>query len=131
MTINRYEFGTGRRKTAIAQARLVAGSGRIFIKNAGKDVEIKDEATLEKIKKPLSAISKEKEYDVTLIYRGGGFSSQKDAALLAIARTLSKINPEWELILSKEGYLTRDPREKERKKPGLKRARRAPQWAKR
>jgi len=126
--MNKYFFGTGRRKTSIVQVRIFDGSGKLTYKNGD---EIKSVQLIESILKPFSLVSKENKYDVSVALMGGGFSSQRDAALLAVSRALSKTDPEIEKMLKKEGYLTRDSREKERKKPGLKRARRAPQWAKR
>lgn len=128
MAMGKYFFGTGRRKTAIAQVRLINGSGKVKYID-GSDV--KDELLIKYLKKPLLLVSCENQYDITVSLSGGGLSSQGGAALLAVSRALAKIDPEAEKTLKKEDYLTRDPREKERKKPGLKRARRAPQWAKR
>jgi len=123
----KYSFGTGRRKSAIVQARVFRGSGKISFTN-NKTV---NPLIIEKIKEVLTLVSKEKEFDITLIVRGGGEKSQSEASKLAVARAVSKIDPGMEKTIKKEGFLTRDPREKERKKPGLKRARRAPQWQKR
>lgn len=125
-----YFFGTGRRKTSIAQVRVFKGTGKFTLADK-ENVEIKDEKFIKRVSKPLELVSVAKDYDVSLILKGGGKFSQQDAVLLGIARALSKIKPEYETTLKKEGLLTRDPREKERKKPGLKRARRAPQWSKR
>lgn len=123
-----YSFGTGRRKTSIAQVRIFKGTGKVL---STDQKEISSTAFVGHIKKPLELLSQENSYDVTVKLSGGGFASQQDAAQLAIARALSRIDKGFESTLKKEGYLTRDSREKERKKPGLKRARRAPQWAKR
>ncbi len=128
MVTVKYFFGTGRRKTAIAQVRLFAGSGKV--KYADQS-DVKDELLMEHAKKPLLLVSLDNKYDITVSLSGGGLSSQRGATLLAVSRALAKVDPEIEKTLKKEDYLTRDPREKERKKPGLKRARRAPQWAKR
>lgn len=125
--MTKYTFGTGRRKSAIVQVRLFKGSGKITLQN-NKPVGL---LISEKIGGVLSLVSKEKEFDITLIANGGGEMSQAEASKLAVARAISKIDPEAEKTMKKEGMLTRDPREKERKKPGLKRARRAPQWSKR
>lgn len=123
----KYTFGTGRRKSAIAQVRVLKGSGKIAMQN-GKPVS---PLIVEKIAEVLSLVSKEKSFDITIITNGGGEKSQAEASRLAVSRAISKIDPDAEKTMKKEGFLTRDPREKERKKPGLKRARRAPQWAKR
>jgi small subunit ribosomal protein S9 len=126
--MEKYYFGTGRRKTSIAQVRLSRGSGKVM---DSKGVKIQNEKFISEITKPLGLFSKEAEFDITIKKSGGGFSSQTGATQLAVARALSKLDEESEKTLKKEGFLTRDSREKERKKPGLRRARRAPQWAKR
>lgn len=126
--MNKYNFGTGRRKSAIAQARITKGSGKVTINSKESlmtDLEFKDALY------PFFTLSMEKAYDLSVIVKGGGVESQKDAIKLAVSRALAKENNEFEIQLKKESLLSRDPREKERKKPGLKRARRAPQWAKR
>lgn len=125
----KYVFGTGRRKTAVAQVRVYSkGSGKIT-RSDGK--EINNTSFLEVIRQPLELLGKVKDFDITLILKGGGINSQAEASRLGVARALSKINEDYEKAMKKEGYLTRDPRMKERKKPGLKGARRAPQWQKR
>ncbi|MDH4358559.1 MAG: 30S ribosomal protein S9 [Candidatus Berkelbacteria bacterium] len=124
--MEKYYFGIGRRKTAVAQARIKKGSGLIEVKG-GKI----DEKHFDEIKKPFDLLDQSKNFDVTLVLKGGGKISQKEAAILGIARALSKINQDFEKNLKKQGLMTRDARKKERKKPGLKRARRAPQWQKR
>jgi small subunit ribosomal protein S9 len=124
-----YHFGTGRRKSAVAQVRIAPGSGKISnVKKADYKLSAKDEAA---IKEPLILLSQENKFDISYIVNGGGVSSQIDAIKLGLARALSKSGDEIEKTLKKSSFLSRDPREKERKKPGLKRARRAPQWAKR
>jgi len=119
--------GTGRRKSAIARATLKPGTGKITLTNW---VELNDDAKKHVIA-PLKLASLQDKFDVAITVSGGGVQSRLDAIRLAIARALIKHDPELKTILRKSGYMTRDPREKERKKPGLKRARRAPQWAKR
>lgn len=126
--MEKYYFGIGRRKSAIAKVRIFKGSGKVV--NAD-GAEIADKRFTEGTKKPLQLVSEDAKYDISVSLSGGGYSSQTDAAALGVARALSKVSEEFEKTLKKEGLLTRDPREKERKKPGLKRARRAPQWAKR
>jgi small subunit ribosomal protein S9 len=123
-----YFFGTGRRKTSIAQVRIFKGEGKIKYTDEKKEI---DDILTEEVRKPLKAISKEKNFDITLKISGGGRISQAHAAKLGVSRALLKAEPESEKTLKKAGFLTRDSREKERKKPGLRRARRAPQWAKR
>jgi len=124
-----YYFGTGRRKTAIAQVRLVSGTGK-FIDIKKPDANFSQEYISEAIE-PLALLSLQKKYDVNFIVSGGGRKSHLGAIKLGIARALAKTSEEAEKTLKKVNLLSRDPREKERKKPGLKRARRAPQWAKR
>ena len=126
--MNKYYAGTGRRKTAIVQARISEGKGIVKSTN-GK--EIIDEKFLEKALMPIREVADPNKYDLTFKMSGGGISSRREASLLAVAKAISKIDEGFEKTLKKQGFLTRDSREKERKKPGLKRARRAPQWAKR
>jgi len=123
-----YYFGTGRRKTAIAQVRIFKGTGKIIDKEGS---EVASSAIKNETDKLFGLLSIKDKYDISLILTGGGFSAQAEAVRLGLARALIKANDEYAKVLKKEGFLTRDPREKERKKPGLKRARRAPQWAKR
>lgn len=126
--MNKYNFGTGRRKSAVAQARIMKGNGKVVINS--KEYSINDPDFRDALH-PFFTLSVEKSFDLSIIVKGGGVESQKDAIKLAVSRALAKENKEFEIQLKKESLLSRDPREKERKKPGLKRARRAPQWAKR
>lgn len=123
-----YFFGTGRRKTSIAQARVFVGTGKVFEKYTEKAPNIN---VINEINRVIELLGLKDKYDISLILKGGGVFSQSDAARLALSRAFSKIDAQYETTLKKEGFLTRDSREKERKKPGLRRARRAPQWAKR
>ena len=125
-------WGTGRRKKAIARVRLVpAGSGAIVI----NDRTLEDYfpmGTLQYIvKQPLKEVEAEGKYDVLVNVVGGGFTGQAGAIKLGIARALVEAEPNTRPALKKAGFLTRDPRAKERKKYGLKKARRAPQFSKR
>ena len=122
-----YFFGTGRRKTAIAQVRLQPGTGKVVLADKKGPTNSLIEATL----KPLKLLSVEKKYDLSVKLSGGGIQARLEAAQLGVCRALEKADQSFAKSLHKEGFLTRDPREKERKKPGLKRARRAPQWQKR
>ena len=122
----------GRRKSAVARLRFVKnGSGKFTIN--GK--EYKDYFTFslwqEIVTEPLPLVGLNNNTDISLKVSGGGLPAQAVAVRLALARALVIHNADWRPTLRKMGYLTRDPREKERKKPGLKRARRAPQWQKR
>ncbi len=123
-----YFFGTGRRKTAIAQVRIFKGSGKVIFADG---TEVTSAEIIKETSQPFEIVSQQGKFDISLVLKGGGFSSQAEAAKLGVARALSKIDESFEKTLKKEGLLTRDPREKERKKPGLKRARKSPQWAKR
>ena len=124
-------LGTGRRKSSIARVRLVEGKGNITIN--GKDInEYFGEETLRVIvKQPLTATNTLAKYDVIVKVQGGGFSGQAGAVRHGIARALNEANEEYRPILKSNGFLTRDPRMKERKKYGLKKARKAPQFSKR
>jgi len=125
-TKSKYIECIGRRKRAIARVRLAQkGSGKFVINE--KEINIADPVWLE----PLKLVGLEGKFDFSIHVNGGGFNSQKDAIKLGISRALIEVDPELRPALRKSDYLKRDPREKERKKPGLRRARRAPQWAKR
>ena len=125
-------LGTGRRKSSIARVRLTDGTGKITVN--GKDLnEYFGEETLRVIvKQPLTVTNTEGKYDVVAKVVGGGFSGQAGAVRHGIARALNEANrEEYRPVLKQNGLLTRDPREKERKKYGLKKARKAPQFSKR
>ena len=124
-------LGTGRRKSSIARVRLVEGKGNITVN--GKDInEYFGEETLRVIvKQPLTVTNTLSKYDVIAKVQGGGFSGQAGAVRHGIARALNEANAEYRTVLKSNGFLTRDPRMKERKKYGLKKARKAPQFSKR
>ncbi len=115
----------GRRKTAIANVKITSGTGKVTI----NDKEIANPSRI--YMDPLKVTGNDKKFDIFARIHGGGLVAQEGAIRLAIARALDKLNPDLHKTLKVEGFLTRDPRMKERKKPGLKGARRAPQWAKR
>ena len=123
--------GTGRRKSSIARVRLVEGSGKITIN--GKDIdEFFGLETLKVIvRQPLTVTNTTDKYDVICSVQGGGFTGQAGAIRHGIARALNEANSEYRPALKTNGFLTRDPRMKERKKYGLKKARKAPQFSKR
>ena len=125
-------WGTGRRKSAVARVRLIpGGNGAITINGRSID-EYCDLDTLKLIiRQPLVLTETESKYDVFVNVNGGGFTGQAGAIRHGIARALLLAEPETRATLKKEGFLTRDPRMKERKKYGLKKARRAPQFSKR
>ena len=124
-------YGTGRRKSSIARVRLVEGSGKITIN--GKDIdEFFGLETLKVIvRQPLTVTNTSAKYDVIATVKGGGFTGQAGAIRHGIARALNEANTEYRPALKQNGFLTRDPRMKERKKYGLKKARKAPQFSKR
>lgn len=124
-------MGTGRRKSSIARVRLVEGTGKITIN--GKDIEeFFDLETLKVIvRQPLTVTNTLSKYDVICSVQGGGVSGQAGAIRHGIARALNEANSEYRPALKSNGFLTRDPRMKERKKYGLKKARKAPQFSKR
>ena len=123
--------GTGRRKSSIARVRLVEGSGKITIN--GKDIdEFFGLETLKVIvRQPLTVTNTTDKYDVICSVQGGGFTGQAGAIRHGISRALLEANGEFRPALKTNGFLTRDPRMKERKKYGLKKARKAPQFSKR
>lgn len=127
-----YYEAVGRRKTASARVRLhPGGSGNLIINDKPGQEYLPRYGDYDKMMAPLRAVGQERAYNVTVQVSGGGVTGQTDAILLGIARALLKVNPEFRNALREGGYLTRDPRAKERKKPGLKRARKAPTYTKR
>jgi len=132
MTEKRYYQGTGRRKTAVARVRLFAGSGDFIVNGKGL-VEYfgAREFFARELARPLELTGNATSFNVLAKVRGGGMSGQVSAVRHGIARALLDLNADLRPVLKKAGLLTRDPRMKERKKPGLKRARKAPQYTKR
>lgn len=126
----KYHYGLGRRKTAIAKVRLYKGKGLLVV-NGRENYFGGLENLVKKINSPLATTGHQGKFDVSAKVSGGGVSSQADAILLGVARALMAKEAELKPTLRKSGYLTRDPRIKERKKPGLRRARKAPQFSKR
>jgi small subunit ribosomal protein S9 len=128
-----YYYGMGRRKTAVARVRLFPnGSGNVTVN--GREVRHyfgNRDALTATLLAPLRLLELANSYDITVRVIGGGVSGQAGAIRHAVARALLRVNPDWKNPLRKAGFLTRDPRMKERKKPGLKRARKAPQYTKR
>ena len=125
-------WGTGRRKTAVARVRLLPnGNGTIIINGKGIDEYCSNEIDKQVIRQPLVLTDTVSAYDVMVNVCGGGYTGQAGAIRHGIARALIVANAELRPALKKAGYLTRDPRMKERKKYGLKKARRAPQFSKR
>lgn len=127
-----YYEGIGRRKESSARVRVGSGSGQFVVNEKTLEEYFPRLGDVEAILAPLSAAGEDRQrLDITVAVSGGGVTGQTEAIRLGIARALLKLNPELRPTLRKAGYLTRDPRIKERKKPGLKRARKAPTYTKR
>lgn len=125
-------WGTGRRKSSVARVRLVPGSGEITVNGKpGEGYFNQIPSYIQSIKAPLETLGLENEYNILVKAHGGGLTGQSDAVKLGVARALCQLAPENRQPLKTEGYLTRDPRAKERKKYGLHKARKAPQYSKR
>jgi small subunit ribosomal protein S9 len=121
----------GRRKAAIARVYVKEGSGKIIINKRELESYFPSPLLQYVVKQPLNKIGVAEQYDITINLGGGGFKGQSEAARLGIARALVKINPENKPALRSEGFMTRDPREVERKKPGRPKARKRFQFSKR
>ncbi len=124
-------IGTGRRKESVARVRLLPGSGKIMINGKEMNQYFGLDTLKLIVRQPLVATETEGSFDIIAKVEGGGFSGQAGAIRHGIARALLQADGEYRPVLKKNGYLTRDPRMKERKKYGLKKARRAPQFSKR
>jgi small subunit ribosomal protein S9 len=124
-------LSTGRRKEAIARVRITPGEGDIRINGRPLDEYFPTRVHRMVAQSPLRSIGREKEYDVLATIEGGGVNGQAGALRLGIARALIELEPDLRSQLKGEGFLTRDAREKERRKYGLKKARKAPQYSKR
>ena len=124
--------GTGRRKTSIARVRLIPGSGKLIINGLPGESYLQFSPNYLRISYgPLKTLGLSEEYDIHVRTEGGGLKGQADAIRLGVARALCSINPQNRTALKSEGFLTRDSRVKERKKYGLHKARKAPQYSKR
>ena len=131
MSVQYFE-GVGRRKQSIARVRLMNGSGRFIVNEKEAPAYFTRLGDLDAILGVLKTAGQESNtYDITVLVKGGGITGQTDAVKMGLARALIKMNEDFRSAMRKGGYLTRDPREKERKKPGLKRARKAPTYTKR
>jgi small subunit ribosomal protein S9 len=124
-------LGTGRRKSSVARVRLLPGTGKVIINKRELGTYFGMETLKMIVMSPLDATQTIGKYDVMVNVKGGGTTGQAGAIRHGISRALLKADEEFKLILRRAGYLTRDPRMKERKKYGLKAARRAPQFSKR
>ncbi len=131
MAVQYYE-GIGRRKESTARVRLMSGNGRFMVNEKEARAYFTRLGDLNDIMLAFKACGQEAgSYDISVMVRGGGVTGQTDAVRLGLARALAALNPDWSPSLRKYGLLTRDARIKERKKPGLKRARKAPTYTKR
>ncbi len=132
MDAKRYYQGTGRRKTAVARVRLFPGNGEYVVNGKSPEEYFGPRDLLQReIRLPLQLTDNLASFNVLVKVRGGGVHSQAGAVRHGVARALLDLDPDLRPTLKKAGLLTRDPRVKERKKPGLKRARKAPQYTKR
>jgi small subunit ribosomal protein S9 len=126
-----YEWGTGRRKTSVARVRIKKGSGKILVNNRDFFEYFPNERLRKLAFGPLKHINLDIEYDVFASIRGGGMTGQAGALMMGLGRALVKLSPDYKPALSAEGYLSRDSRMVERKKPGKPGARRSFQFSKR
>ena len=132
MAESKYFYGLGRRKAATARARLFAGKGKLTINDKdAADYFDGNKTLLAEVTDPLALVGKQKEYDITIKVNGGGLSGQVDAIKLAISKALTLAHADLRPVLKKAELLKRDPREKERKKYGLRSARKREQFSKR
>lgn len=131
MSVQFYE-GIGRRKASTARVRIMAGSGKFMVNEKPAEAYFTRIGDLERILGPIQITGEAPaRLDISVVVNGGGVTGQTDAVTLGVARALLLMNPDFRSSLRRGGYLTRDPRVKERKKPGLKRARKAPTYTKR
>lgn len=131
MSVQYFE-AVGRRKESTARVRVMSGSGRFIVNDKDAEAYFTRFGDLEAVLAPITSAEQDRStLDITVVVRGGGVTGQVDAVKLGVARALAKMNPDLNPIMRKGGFLTRDPRVKERKKPGLKRARKAPTYTKR
>ena len=132
MAESKYLYGLGRRKSATASARLYKGKGKITINNKpAEDYLSNNKSFLAEITDPLALVSKQKDFDITVLVKGGGVAGQVDAIKLAIAKAITAGFADLRTVLKKAEFLKRDSREKERKKYGLRSARKREQFSKR
>ena len=132
MAENTYFYGLGRRKSATAQARLYKGKGTVTINDKPAEQYLSGNTSmLAEVTDPLALVNKQKDFDVTVLVKGGGLAGQVDAIKLAVAKALTVGHADLRSTLKKAEFLKRDPREKERKKYGLRSARKREQFSKR
>lgn len=131
-TKKNYYSAVGRRKQSVAVVKLLKGQGRVTVNGKSAEEYFQtNQAFIHTLRSPLELLSKAKEYDIEAKVDGGGLSGQADSIRLGVARALVELSEDFRTSLKKHGYLTRDPRKKERKKPGLKKARKSSQFSKR
>ncbi len=131
MAESKYLYGLGRRKSATASARLYKGKGKITINNKPAEEYLNNKSHLAEITDPLALVSKQNDFDITVVVKGGGVAGQVDAIKLAIAKAVTAGFGDLRTVLKKAEFLKRDSREKERKKYGLRSARKREQFSKR
>jgi small subunit ribosomal protein S9 len=131
MTTEAYFYGTGRRKTSIARVRLIAGQGEVVVNGRSLEEHFGNAVNLTEVLMPLRVTGTEGRYNAMIRVEGGGYQGQAGAIRHGLARAILQSDPDARLPLRQAGLLSRDPRMKERKKYGLKRARKAPQYTKR
>jgi len=125
-------IGLGKRKRAVARVFLVPGEGNLIVNKVAGDKYLQYNTTyINKIWDPLKKLNLENQFDIIVLVRGGGLTGQTDAIQLGVARLICKMDPQHRAVLKPFGFLTRDSRIKERKKYGLRKARKAPQYSKR
>lgn len=132
MTSQDYFYGLGRRKSATARVRLKGGTGTITVNGVTADAYFAESKNLlAELQKPFAALEEENKFDITVVVDGGGHASQADAIRLGVAKALTLLNPDFKSTLRRAELLSRDDRERERKKYGLKGARKQRQFTKR
>lgn len=127
----RYYEGVGRRKRAVARVRLYPGNGEVVINGKELNEYFGRPQDWQDVLAPIALTGNEKRFNLSVLVNGGGITGQAEAIRHGVSRALLDADPGLKQVLRRAGFLTRDPREKERKKPGLKRARKAPQYTKR
>jgi small subunit ribosomal protein S9 len=127
----RYYEAVGRRKRAVARVRLYPGDGQIVINDKALGEYFGRSQDWLDVRAPLKVTNNQDQFNISVLVKGGGITGQAQAIRHGVARALLEVEPDSRPVLRRAGFLTRDPREKERKKPGLKRARKAPQYTKR
>jgi small subunit ribosomal protein S9 len=127
----RYFEAVGRRKRAVARVRLYPGDGQIVINDKGMKEFFGRRQDRQDVTAPLRLTNNDDQFNLSIVVKGGGITGQAQAIRHGVSRALLLVDPGLRKVLRRAGFLTRDPREKERKKPGLKRARKAPQYTKR